>query len=87
MFHFATLWQIYSNYILAKTRETNVFTKEILGCEIQDVSTSISIAVMFLIWLVTKLNESDKYVEARDRRYLCLKLLNSWFNEIFFRWE
>ena len=38
----------------------------------QDVSTSISIAVMSLIWLVTELDESDKHIEGRDSRYSCL---------------
>ena len=54
------------------------FVKKIHGCEIQDISTSISITVKFEEMTDDDEdddNESDKHLEARDRRYSCLKLI------------
>ena len=59
-------------------------SNEILGCEIQDISTSISIAIISLIWLMTELDESDKHVEARDRRYSCLTIMKKSFFTFFY---
>ena len=42
------------------------------GCEIQDISTSISIKVE-IEEMSPQDDESDKHLEARDRRYSCLK--------------
>ena len=48
--------------------------RKILGCKIQDISTSILIAQ--ILTTVTGegegKDESDKLLEARDRRYSCL---------------
>ena len=41
------------------------------GCEIQDISTSISIKVK-IEEMSPQDDESDKHLEARDRRYSCL---------------
>ena len=49
----------------------NLSTK-ILGCEIQDVSTSISITVIFEEMTGDDEDESGKHLEARDCRYSCL---------------
>ena len=44
---------------------------KIHGCEIQDISTSISIEFKFK-QPSEEDDESDKHLEARDRRYSCL---------------
>ena len=46
---------------------------KILGCEFQDISTSISIKVKIEeMSHQDEDDESDKHLEARDRRYSCL---------------
>ena len=47
-------------------------TIKIPGCKIQDISTSISITVKFEEMTDDDEDESDKHLEAQDRRYLCL---------------
>ena len=47
---------------------------KIHGCEIQDVSTSISIVVKEE--MSEDGDESDKHLKARDRRYSCLILVD-----------
>ena len=42
------------------------------GCEIQDISTSISIVVKFEEMSEDDEDESDKHLETRDRGYSCL---------------
>ena len=46
------------------------FNAKILGCKIHDVSKSISINFQKS---PEDDDESDKHLEARDRRYSCLK--------------
>ena len=54
-------------------RKSNISLFQIHGCEIQDVSTSISIVVKFEeMSEEDDGDESDKHLEARDRRYSCL---------------
>ena len=45
---------------------------KILGCKIQDVSTSILIELQFEEMSEDDEDESDKHLEAWDRRYSCL---------------
>ena len=56
--------------------------RKFLDAGIQDVSTSISIEfkIEYLDELIEMSvdDESDKHVEARDRRYSCLKCVISW---------
>ena len=53
--------------------------QEIIGCKIQDVSTTRSILIEHKVdWPLPEEegngDESDKHVEALDRRYSCLSL-------------
>ena len=50
----------------------NIIKSKFLDAEIQDVSTSISIVTIEQQW-ENGGDESDTHVEARDRRYSCLK--------------
>ena len=54
--------------MLDKVQRMNI---KIHGCKIQDISTSISILVK-LEEMAEDGDESDKHLEARDRRYSCL---------------
>ena len=51
---------------------TSSFNIKIPGCKIQDVRTSISIKSKIEETSPDD-DESDKHLEARDRRYSCLK--------------
>ena len=60
------------NHLIVISIDVTSISK-INGCEIQDVSTSISIVVKFEeMSEEDDGDESDKHLEARDRRYSCL---------------
>ena len=54
-----------------KTSFASISVNKILECKIHDVSTSISINFQ----KSPEYDESDKHLEARDRRYSCLKFV------------
>ena len=55
--------------------KSGIFFRKFSDAGIQDVSTSISIRVKFEeMTHDDDEDESDKHLEARDRRYSCLKI-------------
>ena len=58
------------------TAKNLIFSRKILGCEIQDVSTSILKMVSFEEMTGDDEDESSKHLEAQDCRYSCLILVS-----------